>query len=143
MQRRKLGRHLIKMNKPDDQPVHETLLACQIHGWPRFQGDCPDCDREASEKEPIYRIAVALEKIASQLEDIRKSLCSTKLTSGMMVRMSREAQKMNQMELAKFSGFAQSYISDIERDNKKLGIKTAERLARVLKVSVATLLWPS
>jgi transcriptional regulator with XRE-family HTH domain len=64
------------------------------------------------------------------------------LTPGAAVRVARELQAMTQADLAKASGLTQPTISSIEADRVTLGAERAEKLARVLKVHPAILLWP-
>lgn len=65
------------------------------------------------------------------------------LTPGDAVRVAREAQEMTQAELAAASGVPQPTISGIEHGRVTLGAERAEKLARVLAVHPAVLLWPN
>jgi transcriptional regulator with XRE-family HTH domain len=52
----------------------------------------------------------------------------------------REQRGLSRLALAKTSGLAQGYISDIEAGRKQNpGIETLQKLAKALKVSVAEL----
>lgn len=65
-----------------------------------------------------------------------------KLTPGEMVRTGRECREMTQAEFAKASGVSQPTLSAIEHDRIKLGIARAERIAKVLRIHPAMLLYP-
>lgn len=66
-----------------------------------------------------------------------------KLTPGDALRIARELQEMSQTALAKSSGISQTEISAIERGRSTLGVDRAIKLARVLRVHPAVLLFPS
>ena len=58
---------------------------------------------------------------------------------GISVKSWRTRLKIPQDELAKRAGFHRSYISDIERGSRNVSIKSIEKLADALGVSVLTL----
>src|SRR5580698_11570462 len=58
---------------------------------------------------------------------------------GIVVKAWRTRLKIPQDELAKRAGFHRSYISDIERGSRNVSIKSIEKLADALGVSVLTL----
>ncbi len=55
------------------------------------------------------------------------------------VRTAREACKLTQEKLAEKSGLDPTYISDIERGLRNLGIKNVARLAKSLGLTTAEL----
>lgn len=61
---------------------------------------------------------------------------------GESVKIMRELQELNQNDLAKLTGIAQSTISAIENDRVKLGVERAKVLARVLNCHPAVLVFP-
>jgi transcriptional regulator with XRE-family HTH domain len=65
------------------------------------------------------------------------------LTPGDAVRVARELQEMTQADLAKASGISQPTLSSLESGRATLGAERAEKLARVLRVHPAVLLWPN
>jgi transcriptional regulator with XRE-family HTH domain len=58
---------------------------------------------------------------------------------GLNVRRQREACKFTQEKLAEKSGLDPTYISDIERGRRNLGIKNVARLAKALGLTTAEL----
>ena len=58
---------------------------------------------------------------------------------GTSVRSWRNRQGISQDELAKRSGFQRSYISDVERGSRNVSLKSIEKLAEALGISVVTL----
>jgi CheY-like chemotaxis protein/DNA-binding XRE family transcriptional regulator len=58
---------------------------------------------------------------------------------GISVRNWRTRLKIPQDDLARRAGFHRSYISDIERGSRNVSLKSIEKLANALGVSVATL----
>ncbi len=58
---------------------------------------------------------------------------------GMSVRNWRTRLKIPQDELARRAGFHRSYISDIERGSRNVSLKSIEKLAEALGISVFTL----
>lgn len=58
---------------------------------------------------------------------------------GISVRSWRNRLKIPQDELARRAGFHRSYISDIERGSRNVSIKSIEKLADALGISVLTL----
>jgi len=58
---------------------------------------------------------------------------------GMSVKNWRARLKIPQDELARRAGFHRSYISDIERGSRNLSLKSIEKLADALGISVLTL----
>jgi len=58
---------------------------------------------------------------------------------GMSVKSWRTRLKIPQDELARRAGFHRSYISDIERGSRNLSLKSIEKLAAALGISVLTL----
>lgn len=64
------------------------------------------------------------------------------LTVGESVRIARELQELTQLELAEATGLAQATISAIENNRVSLGVERAKRLAHVLGVHPAVLLFP-
>jgi transcriptional regulator with XRE-family HTH domain len=65
------------------------------------------------------------------------------LTPGESLRFSREYNEMSQSELARRSGITQSTISAMERGVVSIGALTAAKLARVLHVHPAVILYPN
>jgi transcriptional regulator with XRE-family HTH domain len=65
-----------------------------------------------------------------------------RLTPAKAVRIAREFQQMTQSELAAASGVPQPAIAGIESGRIALRGDRAEKLARVLKVHPAVLMWP-
>jgi CheY-like chemotaxis protein/DNA-binding XRE family transcriptional regulator len=58
---------------------------------------------------------------------------------GISIKSWRSRLKMPQEELARRAGFHRSYISDIERGSRNLSLKSIEKLADALGISVLTL----
>ncbi len=58
---------------------------------------------------------------------------------GMSVKNWRSRLKIPQDELAQRAGFHRSYISDIERGTRNVSLKSIEKLADALGISVLTL----
>ena len=58
---------------------------------------------------------------------------------GMSVKNWRARLKIPQDDLAKRAGFHRSYISDIERGSRNISLKSIEKLADALGISVLTL----
>jgi len=58
---------------------------------------------------------------------------------GMSVKSWRTRLKLPQDELARRAGFHRSYVSDIERGSRNLSLKSIEKLAEALGISVLTL----
>ena len=74
--------------------------------------------------------------------DYRPSRARTAMTPGEMVKTVRQLQELSQVALAKAANIPQPTVSAIERGSVSLGVERAERLARVLRVHPAVLLWP-
>ncbi|HFQ1319763.1 helix-turn-helix domain-containing protein [Staphylococcus borealis] len=55
------------------------------------------------------------------------------------IKKIRKEKKITQSELASSLKISQSYLSDLENNRKNLGIKTIEKIAKKLNVSVAYL----
>lgn len=55
------------------------------------------------------------------------------------IKKIRKEKKVTQSELASSLKISQSYLSDLENNRKNLGIKTIEKIAKKLNVSVAYL----
>ncbi|TRL62248.1 helix-turn-helix transcriptional regulator [Staphylococcus hominis] len=55
------------------------------------------------------------------------------------IKKIRKEKKITQSELASSLQISQSYLSDLENNRKNLGIKTIEKIAKKLNVSVAYL----
>ena len=66
-----------------------------------------------------------------------------RLTSGESLRIARELQNMTQAQLAERAGLTQATISGIERGRVSLGVERAKRLALVLRIHPAVLLFPN
>lgn len=64
------------------------------------------------------------------------------LTPGSTIRVAREVMEWSQSELASRAGLTQSTVSAIERGKISLGVERAKRLAVVLGVHPAVLLFP-
>ena len=64
------------------------------------------------------------------------------ISPGEALKMLRELQGFNQIELAKLTGISQSNLSAIETGAKQLGRERALVLAKVLHVHPAVLLFP-
>jgi len=64
-----------------------------------------------------------------------------KLRAGDMVRISCEMMDISQAELARRSGIAESHISAMISGNRPIGKNVAERLAKILNVSPAVILF--
>jgi transcriptional regulator with XRE-family HTH domain len=64
-----------------------------------------------------------------------------KLTSGDVIRTAREMLEMTQAELAKRSGIRQSHLSEMERGKRPIGKSTAMRLALILEIPPAQILF--
>jgi CheY-like chemotaxis protein/predicted XRE-type DNA-binding protein len=58
---------------------------------------------------------------------------------GISIKNWRTQLKIAQDELAKRSGFHRSYISDVERGSRNLSLKSIEKLAEALGISIVTL----
>lgn len=58
---------------------------------------------------------------------------------GAKVRTLREAQAISQEELAHRAGVHRTYISQVERATKNATLVSADRIAKALGVSLATL----
>lgn len=58
---------------------------------------------------------------------------------GMSVKNWRSRLKIPQDELARRSGFHRSYISDVERGSRNVSLKSIEKLAEALGISIVTL----
>lgn len=56
------------------------------------------------------------------------------------LRYLRNRAGLNQSALAKKTGFSQSYIARIEKNQRKLSLPAARKIARVLKVAVDMLM---
>ena len=56
------------------------------------------------------------------------------------LRTFRKLKRKTQKQVAMFAGVSQSYISDLELGIRSPSLKTAEKLSRVLKVSLLELL---
>ena len=66
-----------------------------------------------------------------------------KLSSGEMIRITRELQGMTQSELAEASGLTQSAVSALEGNRSTLGLDRAKAIARALKVHPSGLAFPN
>lgn len=64
---------------------------------------------------------------------------SSKQKLGRKVRELRKAQNWTQEQLEEHSGLDRTYISDIERGVRNPSLKSLEKLAKALKVSVSSL----
>lgn len=64
-----------------------------------------------------------------------------KLTVGDVIKMSCELNEITQTELAKKSGIQESNLSDIINGKRSIGKAVAEKLAKVLNVSPAFILF--
>lgn len=78
----------------------------------------------------------------SKREKLYPSRRYARLTVGDAVRVAREMLDLSQAELAKISGISQPTLSGIEKNRVTLGLERAKRLARVLHVHPAVLLFP-
>lgn len=58
---------------------------------------------------------------------------------GSRIRELRHTRSLSQYKLAKLSGVAQSFVHEIESGQKSPTVRTLEKLARALGVSVAVL----
>src|SRR5580693_2997007 len=58
---------------------------------------------------------------------------------GLAIKNWRTRLKLPQDDLAKRAGFHRSYISDIERGSRNVSLKSIEKLAAALGISVVTL----
>jgi two-component system response regulator len=75
---------------------------------------------------------VRLQEVQMEKPPIEKRL-------GIAVKNWRSRLKMPQDDLAKRAGFHRSYISDIERGTRNVSLKSIEKLANALEISVLTL----
>lgn len=64
-----------------------------------------------------------------------------KLSSGDVIRTARELLEMTQDELAKKAGMRQSHLSEIERGKRPVGKAVAMKLARILELPPAQILF--
>jgi transcriptional regulator with XRE-family HTH domain len=74
--------------------------------------------------------------------DFRPARSRILLSRGDIVRITRELQGLSQAELSEACGIPQPTVSAIENNRVTLGIERAQRLARVLRVHPAVLLFP-
>ena len=88
-------------------------------------------DRVLHEAEPSYPYFCA-----------RMGRTKTTRDVGATIRKLREAKRITQEELARAAGMMRSNISRIEAAKHRPTLETMERIARVLKVSVADLIAP-
>lgn len=82
----------------------------------------------------------ASEALAKGVFSVHKS--KVKLTSGEMLRITRELQGLTQAELAELAGMTQATISSLENDRQTLGVERAKALARALRVHPGVLAFP-
>lgn len=75
-------------------------------------------------------------------KDFQRARKTIDVSIGESVRIVREFQELTQAQLAERSGVAQSTLSAIENDRITLGAERAKKLARVLKVHPAVLIFP-
>ncbi|MBN2591803.1 MAG: helix-turn-helix transcriptional regulator [Sedimentisphaerales bacterium] len=59
---------------------------------------------------------------------------------GMNIRKIREKRELSQEDLAGIAGLHRTYIGQIERGEKNIGLKNLERIAKALKVTIKDLL---
>ncbi len=59
---------------------------------------------------------------------------------GLNIRKIREEKELSQEKLASLAGLHRTYIGQIERGEKNIGLKNLERIAKALKVSIKDLL---
>ncbi len=59
---------------------------------------------------------------------------------GMNIRKQREKRNLSQEELADLSDLHRTYIGQVERGEKNLTLRSLERIANALKVSIKNLL---
>jgi len=59
---------------------------------------------------------------------------------GMNIRKQREKRNLSQEELADLSDLHRTYIGQVERGEKNLTLRSLERIANALKVSMKELL---
>lgn len=82
-------------------------------------------------------------KRAPKRNDYQAARLRAGLTPGQALRLARELQEMSQADLALASHVSQPTISGIEKGRLTLGAERAEKLARVLRVHPAVLLFPN
>ncbi len=59
---------------------------------------------------------------------------------GLNIRKIREKMELSQENLAAIAGLHRTYIGQIERGEKNIGLKNLERIAKALKVTIKDLL---
>lgn len=72
-----------------------------------------------------------------------KSKNRLNLTTGDSLRIAREMLGLSQNELSKLAKIPQSTISAIESDKVSLGVERAKKLALVLNIHPAVILFPN
>ena len=76
------------------------------------------------------------------MKDFRPAKTVVKVSVGESVRIVRQLQDLDQIELAKLTGIPQSTISAIENGKVRLGVERAKVIARALKCHPAVLVFP-
>ena len=75
-------------------------------------------------------------------QDLKPSKEYARLSTGKMLRLTREFAGLTQSQLAKASCIPQPAISALENDREELGRERAQRLARVMNVHPGSLMFP-
>lgn len=75
-------------------------------------------------------------------KDFAKAKLHSSITPGEALKMLRELQGLNQIELSTLTGVSQSNLSALENNIKKMGRERALILAKALHVHPAVLLFP-
>ena len=75
-------------------------------------------------------------------DDFIEKSVHTKVSPGEALKIIRELQGLSQNELAQKTGISQSNISALENGTTQMGRNTALKLAKVLRVHPAVLLFP-